>query len=281
MDLSRTARTLRDLVEPLAAAVYFSPEAQSRYGELGLSYLPGYFCSRGGCLGKVPGQVIASAFAVFEPDMVVRSVEEGWSRTDPEAVLAARLAGATEQLGRILGDPDDDIRRATEVLRSLTDGLPVAGRAIFAGLTSLPWPGDDGWGDFWRAADLVREHRGDAHVAAWIAHVDPVEITLMTELWWGIGLGTYVRTRGFDDDAIAGGIASLEARGLVADGEFTPEGEELRAFIEHETDVAESEVVRRLGGGAADLFAMLEHWKDAVVADGAYPVDPATLTRHS
>jgi hypothetical protein len=41
-------------------------------------------------------------------------------------------------------------------------------------------------GDLWRAADLVREHRGDSHVITWaVGGVDAVEVLLLTEQWWG------------------------------------------------------------------------------------------------
>lgn len=283
-ELSTTARRLRDLVEPLAAGVYFAPEALERYEALGLSYLPGYFCSRSASMGKVTPPVVTAAFGVFEPHLVERSVEEGWSKTEPEPILEARLAGAVEQLQRLVGDPDDDTRWATEILRGLTDGLPTAGRPLFAGLTSLPWPDDRGWGDLWRAADLVREHRGDAHTAVWIRHVKPVEITLLTERWWGIPLGSYVTTRGYREDAIEEGKAALAGRGLLDGDELTADGAALREQIEIETDEAVQDVVARLDsltrGQADELFAVLEPWSKAVVAGGGYPVDPTSLTRY-
>lgn len=278
MEISKTARVLRDRVEPIAAGVYFAPEAIDRYEELGLSYLPGYFCSRGACLGRAPGPVIASAFAVFEPHLVERAVSEGWSRTGPEEMLEARLAGAVDQLGRLLGEPGDDVARATELLRELTDGLEVAGRPLFAGLTSLPWP-DSEWGRLWRAADLVREHRGDGHTATWTAQVTPCQITLLTELWWEIPPGSYVKTRGYGDDAIDAARRDLEARGLIEGDRFTVEGEELRAAIERDTDEAERAIVERLGGRADELLALLEPWARAIVDAGEYPVDPSSLTR--
>lgn len=278
VDLSKTARTLRDLVEPIAAGVYFAPEAASRYEALGLSWIPGYFCSRGGCLGKVPGSVIAAAFGVFKPAVVEAAVAEGWSRTDPEPVLEARLAGAVDQLTRILGEPGEEVRRATHILRSLTEGLDVAGRPLFAGLSALPWP-DTPWGALWRAADLVREHRGDGHIGAWIHRVDAVEINLLTELWWRMPLGSYVRTRGWSDEEVDAARARLEARGLIAEGTFTPEGEALRAEIERDTDLAEREVVARLRDRADELFSLLQPWARAIVEAGGYPVDPSTLTR--
>ena len=67
----------------------------------------------------------------------------------------------------------------------MTDGVDPSGRALFAGLSVLDRPTTP-LGALWRAADLVREHRGDGHIAAWIPHVDSTEITVMTELAWGI-----------------------------------------------------------------------------------------------
>ncbi len=62
------ARKLRDLVEVVAASVYFLPEARAAYSELGLpDFGPAYFASRGACMGQVPGEVVTAAFGVFNP----------------------------------------------------------------------------------------------------------------------------------------------------------------------------------------------------------------------
>lgn len=280
-EVRRIGRRLRDLVEPLAANVYFAPEAQSAYGELGLSYLPGYFCSRGACMGQVRGSTVVAAFGVFNPDIVVPAVDEGWSITTAEAVLDARRRGATASLERILGADVElpAVARATELLRRAGAAATFEGHPLAAGLATLPWPGDP-VGDLWRAADVVREHRGDSHVLAWVsAGIAAVEITLLTELWWRLPLRSYVPTRGYGAEEIEAGIESLRARGLM-DGEgYSPEGEALRASIEEVTDRQEATVVAALGDDADELFALLEPWSAAVVASGGYPRDPALLSR--
>ena len=134
------SRRLRDLVEPLAANVYFAPEAHDSYMELGLSYLPGYFCSRGACMGQVPGEVVTAAFAVFNPDIVIPAVTEGWSKTDASSILKAREHGATASLMRILGDAPAGLARAGELLRRAADAATGEGRPIFSGLRSAPRP---------------------------------------------------------------------------------------------------------------------------------------------
>lgn len=65
--LHTTARRLRGLVEPLAAAVYFAPEAQQRYEALGLNYFEGYFCSRSASLGAAPSRLVRAAIRQTSP----------------------------------------------------------------------------------------------------------------------------------------------------------------------------------------------------------------------
>jgi hypothetical protein len=172
-ELRSIARRLRDLVEPIAANVYFAPEAAAEYEALGVhGFAPAYFPSRGGCLGQVPGEVIAAAFGVFKPAMVGEAVDTAWAVTDAAAMVAARERGAVASLARIFGDDPTiaaAIPRATELLKRATAAAPPGeGRALYSGLTSLGYPGTP-LGDLWRAADLVREHRGDSHIIAWVA----------------------------------------------------------------------------------------------------------------
>lgn len=279
------SRRLWDLIEPIASSVYFVPEVHSAFERLGLAgFGSGYFCSRAACMGQVPGEVVVATFAVFNPAIVLAAVQDGWSKTDAPTVLAARLEGQRAALTRMLGDTADDgaLTRAAEIMLRAAEVAPVAGRPLFAGLRSLGLPGDP-LGDMWRAADLLREHRGDSHILAWSAmHVSPVEITLMTELWWGQRVGGYVRTRGWAHDQIEAGIESLRRRGFI-DGDpaaFTPAGEQLRGVIEEMTDNGETEVVAALGDDADELFELLAPWTNAVLEANGYPRDPASLRRH-
>lgn len=275
----RVSRRLRDLVEPIAANVYFAPEAQTAYADLGLAYPQGYFSSRGACLGQVPGEVIAAAFGVFYPPMVKGFVDEAWAVTDAPTILAARQQGATASLERILGAKPDGIDRATELLRRAGDAGAQPGRPLFSGLMSLGWPGDP-LGDLWRAADLVREHRGDSHTCAWVSHgLTALDVLLMTELWWGLPINTYSKTRGWPAEEVHATIASLEDRGLVVDGAFTTDGEARRAAVEATTDIGETKIVGALGDDADELFEILKPWAAAIVASGGYPQDPSQLTR--
>jgi len=280
------SRRLWDLIEPLASSVYFVPEVHSNYEQLGLpGFGAGYFCSRAACLGQVPGEVVTATFGVFNPAVVIPAVSEGWSKTDAATILEARLDGQRRALERMFGPElaNDTARmaRATELMVRAADVAPLAGRPLFGGLRALGLPGDP-IGDLWRSADVLREHRGDSHVLAWTAmHVSPVEITLLTELWWRQPIGGYIRTRGWSADEIGAGIESLRQRGFI-DGDpaaFTPAGEQLRSMIEDMTDAGETEVVAALGDGAEELIELLAPFTNAVLEAKGYPRDPAAIGR--
>lgn len=277
-------RRFRDALEPLAANVYFAPEALNRYEALGLSYGPGYFASRGACMGQVPGQVIASAFGVFYPPMVVSMVDEAWAACSAADVLAAREAGAVEALERLLGGgagggAGGGVARATELLRRMAAAGEVAAHPLFAGLVSLGWPGSE-LGDLWRAADLVREHRGDAHTAAWVLHgLSALEVMLLSEAWWGLPLNSALRTRGWPKEEVFATIDSLRSRGLLApEGDvLTDAGRELRESVEAMTDRASAPLFAALDPGELDeLIGLLEPWAAAVYEAGGMPRVPAT-----
>ena len=125
--------------------MYFSPECHAEYEALGFAPSPGalgevhmpdgpaYFCSRGSVMGQVPGELIASAFGVFNPAVVVPAVDAGWALTDAATICDARTRGATAQLVRILGPEPDGLDRVTELLGRAVEPLRPEGRALFAG----------------------------------------------------------------------------------------------------------------------------------------------------
>jgi hypothetical protein len=279
----RATRILAGAIEAFAGQVYFAPEAHARYSELGFSGSPGfvgavampdmhaYFCSRGAILGQVPGQVVASAFAVFNPAVVAPAVDHGWSLTTAGAILTARDEAGIGQLRRILGDNPDGAEELASLLLPVSESLPVAGHPLYAGLRSAPIP-DDPLGVAWRSADRLREFRGDAHTAAWTtAGLGAVEIGLLTELFWGLPLKTYVRTRAWSDAELDAGIADLESRGLIADGALTRRGRQEREAIEVRTDEQCAPILRALGDEFDTALAHLQRFSAAVREAHGYP----------
>jgi hypothetical protein len=128
-------------------------------------------------------------------------------------------------------------------------------------------------GDLWRAADLVREHRGDSHVISWaVAGVGPVEVLLLTEQWWGLPSRSYTPSRGWTESDIDGGMERLQARGLMsADEQLTETGRAFREEIEVRTDELERPILDALGRDLEELLENLDAWSEAIIDAGSYP----------
>jgi hypothetical protein len=286
------ARVLAGALEPVIGQVYFSPECHEAYAALGFSPSPGkadavalpdgaaYFTSRGSALGQVPGELVASAFAVFNPAVVVPLVAHGWSLTDASTIAEARFAGAVDQLRRVLGDRPEGVDRARELLDRAGAGLRPEGRPLYAGLLALGLPGDP-LGDVFRLGDRLREYRGDSHTTAWTsAGFDATEIGLLTELYWGLPLRSYIRSRAWSNDELDAAEERLVARGLMADGGFTDAGREAREAVEIATDRQCQPILDALGADLDELVAILLPWGAAVRDAGGYlPSGPHDLAR--
>ena len=284
MTSSQISRDLASVLEPVTGQVYFAPECHSNYEKLGFSPSrgefngvmapdgPAYFTSRGSVMGQVPGEVVAAAFGVFNPATVIPSVSHGWSMTDAATICAARDNGAIAQLVRILGHSPEGVSTARSILLRATEVLRPEGRALFAGLRSLPLPGTE-LGDVWRLGDMLREYRGDSHTAAWIsAGLTACEIGLMSELYWGLPIKSYSRTRGWSEEDFAEAVENLQRLGCIsADGELTPHGRDVREQIEVNTDKQMECVLRAIGTEVNELITILKPWGAAIRAGKGYP----------
>jgi hypothetical protein len=289
--LSMRARRLGSVLEPVVGQVYFSPECHANYVALGFDPSPGmasgvalpdgpaYFTSRGSVMGQVPGEVVAAAFAVFNPEVVVPCVTLGWTRTDASTICAARTDGAVAQLRRAIGDHPDGIERTVELLRAAAAPLRPEGRPLFSGVRSLGLP-DDPLAAMWRLGDQLREYRGDCHTAAWVtAGFDATEIGLLTELYWGLPPRSYSRTRAWSQAQFDDATERLRARGLLdAEAALTENGREAREAVEVATDAQLRPAIEALGDDIDELFAMMSPWGAAVRAAGGYlPSGPHDL----
>lgn len=282
--LSRAARGLAAALEPVAGQVYFAPECHAGYEALGFGASPGmmpdgvampdgpaYFTSRGSAMGQAPGELVASAFAVFNPAVVVPAVTYGWTLTDAPTIAAARTGGATAHLARVLGPAPEGLPEATALLQRAVEPLRPEGKPLYAGLLSLGLPGDP-IGEMWRLADLLREYRGDAHTAAWTAAgLDATEIGLLSELYWGLPMRTYIRTRAWSNDDLDAAEERLRGRGLLDGDGFSSAGRAAREAVEVATDEQLAPVVAALGEDLDALVATLERWGAAVRDANGYP----------
>jgi hypothetical protein len=160
-------RRLGVLVESIHAIVYFAPEPQAGYAELGLrGYWRGYFASRSAALGAAGPELVTALFGGFAPAMVARALPEVWTIASPQQVQAARRAGATAALRRLLDDHHlTGVAAAAELTSRCVQALPLPGRPMAAAQSGLPRPAEP-LAALWHDCTVLREHRGDGHLAA-------------------------------------------------------------------------------------------------------------------
>lgn len=265
------ARRLRDAVEPLAVQGFGS--ARHRLKDLGLRFLPGYVWGRAAALGEPTPAVVVSAFGVFEPTFLAQAYVDGRAGASRADVLAARAAGGSAGLVDAVGD-DPLVGALAEVLLAAVAGISGTARPLFSGLRALDLPADP-HGRLWRACDLVREHRGDGHLAACIAAgLDPVEMNVLTELYVGYPLRELSATRGHSSEQLDAGIEALRDRGLLDGDSLSSAGRTLRIDIEAATDRSQDELVHALGDHLEWAVATASALSERVIAAGAFTSDP-------
>jgi hypothetical protein len=235
------ARRIWRVGEPVHAIVYFHPASAAAWQAAGLrGFWRGYFATRAAPLGAVGPGPVSAAFYNFQPEMVARALPEVWSMATPAEAIEARLAGADAALRDALGDDAEssDLRPVVTHVRDVAARAPVAGRALFGANVALPWP-DEPLLALWHGLTLLREHRGDGHNAALLAHgIDGCAAHVLAAAVGGAPRTVLQPARGWTDEDWGAAVDALRARRLVdADRtEATPAGIELHAAIERRTD---------------------------------------------
>ncbi|WP_035866442.1 SCO6745 family protein [Cryptosporangium arvum] len=259
------ARRLYDLLEPICLVTYFEDECNEELAALGhRTYWDGYFASRAGALGRVPAEVVHAAFYSFADGEAARHIPSAWETIPPEASVAARERGSAASLRRILGDElagSPGLERAADLTTKAAFGAPTAGRVMYAGMRTLPVPGDP-VARLWHSATVLREHRGDGHVAALVgAGVGGTEAHILSALDLGIyPAESFGRVHHLPKARLAAVMAGLRERGLVdADGRLTDAGRETKRRVEVLTDELAAPPYRALSPAELDeLIAGLE-----------------------
>jgi hypothetical protein len=267
----KAARRLRDACEPIATHAFWNRSTNRANQERGLDFLSGYVWGRASALGEALPGVVVSAFAWFEPGLITAAYEEGRSRVPWLEMVRVRDETTIRSLDAILAG--EDVEPVVDVLRRGLDAADGTGRALFSGLRSRGWP-DEPVGRLWRACDLLREHRGDSHVAVCLAAgFGPIEMNVLTELWVGMEQSSYTATRAWSQDAMAAAVARLERAGLVAAGALTEEGRRVRDLLEERTNALAQPIVDAIGDDLDEVVDRLGAWSQACIDAGAFPPD--------
>lgn len=281
-DSGRLARSL----EALHAFVYFAPETEEQVTAAGLR--PGrmtYFAARSAPMGAVGAAVVTATFFNFAGSLVAHNIPAAWSLATPDAVHAARLHAVDLALHRLLGDDvvgSDDVAEAAALARRAAEGAATEGRALAAAWAAAPWP-DQPHVALWQAMAVLREHRGDGHIARLVdAGLSGVE-ALVSYTATGRGFVTpfAMASRGYSRQEWDATVARLADRGILeADGALTADGLALRQQIEHDTDRLGHAPWAHLGGDDASRLADIGgRLVRALLAAGCFPDGVFATTR--
>ena len=278
----KTWRTL----EPVHGMIYFAPQATKAYAALGVtSSRMGYFASRVAPMGAVPAEVVISTFFNFYPGLVRRSIPAAWDITTPAAMVEARLAGADEALRHAFSDEildSKDLAEAAELARRAAEAAAARpeGRPLFAGHASLAWP-DEPHLVLWHAQSLLREFRGDAHIAAMtVEGLRGLDALIVHGATGDVPLSVLKLSRAWPDDDWGAGIEALRARGWVEGGDesltLTGAGRAHRQWVEDRTDQCSVVAYEAIGeAGCERLRELGRPLSKAVIDAGLLNVDAA------
>lgn len=278
------ARRMWRAVEPVHAVTYFAPESQRACEALGTrGFWMSYFALRAAPLGPVPAELVTALFYNFHPGLVRRAVPDVWAVADPERYLAVRLEAIDAALHRLLGAEALSAPRmveAAEIARAAALAAPTTGRALAAANAALSWP-DPPHLVLWQAQTVLREHRGDGHVAALLtAGLDPVETLLLFAADQGLDAGWLRTRRGWSEAEWAAAADRLAGRGLVdPSGGLTTAGRAARDEVEQRTDELAEVPWAAVGDDRADrLVELVAPLVTAIMAgDGFLAVNPMGL----
>ena len=261
--MNSIARRMFELVEPIGVIPYSADEPNEAMFALGFTdYWDTYFAGRAAPLGVTPAEVVDALFYNFAPGEVARHIPDVWLTTTPEAAIAARRIGCTKALRRILGDHVDApaFARATDLLLTAATSAPLEGRPMYAALRAIPIP-DDEVARLFHAASLLREHRGDGHIAALMVEgVGGLEAHVLSALDMGMPAQSFGRIHHLPTVQLVTVIDGLHDRGLIGDdGWLSEQGRAVKQRVEALTDDLAAKPYERLQPGELDeLMSALE-----------------------
>ena len=268
-----TARKTWRTAEPIHGFIYFLPEANDAYAALGKMHArTGYFASRVAAMGAVPAEVVVSTFYNFEPSLVHEAMAPAWSVSAPEEWLQVRLRAVDTGLRRAWdGEVDNEtIRELASLLRIAAECACESpeGRPLFAGHASVRWP-DEPHLALWHAQTLLREFRGDGHIAALVAEgINGIEALVTHAASGDVPAAVLASTRAWPQEAWDAAVERLASRGLVnADGSFTEAGRAQRQRIEDATDSLATAPYAVLGEEKCELIRTLARPLSKAIVD--------------
>lgn len=170
-------------------------------------------------------------------------------------MLRVREASAVAALHRYrVTDDAPGVAEASEVAGLAARSAPLDGRPLFAANLALPWP-DGAVAALWHATTLLREHRGDGHIAVLVAEgISGRESNVLHAAAGAVAVEFIKRSRDYSDEEWQSCAESLTARGfLTGAGTLTSTGHAFKDYVEHRTDALALTALQVLDDGSAHL----------------------------
>jgi hypothetical protein len=267
-----TSRELWLRYEPIHDVIYFSPRRTEQADALGLrGFWMGYFAFRSAPLGAVPPEVVGATFFGFHRSRVRRALPDAWSYTTVEQALAARNAAVDAGMADL--GPIEGLDEAADLASQAASAADVSGRPL-AAAHQAELRSDNPRIALWQATAVLREHRGDGHVAVLVGRgVGPVEAHLLKSGSGESDEATLRLHRGFPDDEWAAARSGMIERGwLDADGRLTAHGVAEHEAVETATDAAAEQPWQAIGPAAtARLLDLLDPIATTIRTTGLIP----------
>ena len=252
---NRAGRTGHDLVGWLM----WDPAAIARYEALGVPDGAGWIIGwRLAPLGDISPVAAAAATYSIDAAIIAIVLDRVGMAGGADRIAAARDAAVVEGLAEIAPGLLDELAPLADDLWRGVESVHFGARPMFSAFRAegrAPEPGVD----VWRAANCLRELRGDNHWAlCTAADLDAVEVGLLHSAM--VDLDEYgdeewiARSRGNDDAAIARGWARLEAKGFATGGSLNDAGRAFRHDLERRTGDLTEPAWREAGETATRAF---------------------------
>ncbi len=277
VDPSRTLPALRSIETAFSASVLHPAVIQALQG-LGAAVndvADVNIVTRSAAMRTDNPAVVWSTFFNPNPAGIYRLVPSTWTTTTFDAVLAAQSNALDGPFKAAVATMNSvELAELADLCRivTATANANCEGRPLFAGLASMPLPTEDHM-IVWHAARLLREHRGDGHIAALVVEglgrIDALVVHAAMLPGFADGLR---RSRRWSVEEWNASIASLRLRGWLTDDEaptFTEDGRARREWIEDRTDQLAAVAFDPIGNDGMDrLIALGTRYTSALEAGG-------------
>jgi hypothetical protein len=266
-------QAVHTVTELVHAILYLCPEASAEYEALGLEPRgQGYVAGRAAPMGPIGPGLATATFFGFSPDLMAYALPAAWDIASPAELLAARFRAVQAVFTRVEA-PTDGLDELTALAQRAAVGLELAGRPLAAANADVTLPAAP-FAAAWQALCVLREHRGDGHIAVLLAHdLGPVEAVVLYAAWQQTVSRRFLQiSRLRDDDAWAAAEGALLVRGLLdGEGGLTESGRIMRDAVERETDRLAAAPYEALGvEGTARLFELARPLAVALNENGGF-----------